>query len=395
VKPNFKDLEGAHVAEVNSAIEGRNHLKAVRATLAGGEVQATAEAARLALDFSDVTDTASLIACSLGLPPDLRSFVDAVVGLTAGGLDFVEITDEELADRIGKGPKTVQRYRDKFREWGDHAALVQIKDNYRNPETFESIPHRYKCNITALAVEAALQARLDAGYGSDLDGRRKAMEDAADSVVKTAPVYAPSKKKKRKTYTDTEMFYRELQSAVTSLSSALSRRTLVRNPDFDKVYKQIGELEAQLAAVKAAYGIQTVSTQNTLKDSVDIPPSSSDGFSCDSRMDSTENAGQVDNLTTRPESIEPTTYGKSPDSDRGGNEALPASELTYELDESVKGSPPRVTISDDGDIHAPKGTTDEEIQAAWAVYEEKKRSGRAWAAVENRFRPEGGTQPCK
>jgi hypothetical protein len=281
--------------------------------MAGGQEAAEAEAVTLARDFADVTDGASLSITYLNMSPHLRCFVDAVIGATGGLDEFVELTDEVLAERLGRSTKSVQRYRDEFRAWKDHGAIIEIKDNWRHPETHESHAHAYRCHITQLAVEAVLDARLSPQWGRD---RNKAMEEAARTVAESAPCFPPRKVKKRRRVSDAETVARNLQQGAKLLKEAANLRPMVRNPDYDVLYELSRQLAEQLKAFNEAFGIENTVHVNTEEEYVDIraaspspePSAESSCMEAENEVERQVERGVVDKVSTWNESTEPMTY---------------------------------------------------------------------------------------
>jgi hypothetical protein len=227
--------------------------------MAGGVEAAENEAVTLAQDFADATDGASLCITYLNMPPHLRCFVDAVIGASGGSNEFVEIPDEALAKRLGRSTKSVQNYRNEFRAWNEHGAIIEIKDNWRHPKTLESHAHSYRCHITQLAVETVLDARLSPEWNRN---RRKVLEEAGQTVAESAPCFPPRKAKKRRKASDGEVMRRNLQQAAQLVDQATRLRGMVRNPDFEEVWRLRQELATKLQALDEAFGFDTpTSTQ--------------------------------------------------------------------------------------------------------------------------------------
>jgi hypothetical protein len=251
----FIDFEEREHERQQEAEERRRHLKIVRGVLTGEDENDALdrEAAILTQDFANTTDAASLLLTHLKFAPQLRAFVDAVIGATGGSDDFVEITDEVLAERLGRSTKTVQTCRKEFREWPDHGAVIEIKDNWRHPDTHESHAHAYRCHIDKLAVEAMLNARISPEWSRN---RHKAMEEAARTVGDSAPCFPPRKPKKRRRVSDAETVARNLQQGAKLLKEATDLRPMVRNPDYDVLYELRRQLAEQIKAFDEAFGIE-------------------------------------------------------------------------------------------------------------------------------------------
>jgi hypothetical protein len=364
---SFNDFEKREYERQDEADERRQHLKVVRGAVAGGFDENDAldrEASILTQDFADTTDAASLLLTHLKFAPQLRAFVDAVIGAAGGADDFVEITDKILAERMGRSTKTVQSYRNEFRAWPDHGAIIEIKDNWRHPETGESHAHAYRCHIDKLAVEAMQNARVSAEWSRN---RHKAMEEAARTIGDSAPCFPPRKVKKRKPVSDAEMVKRNLKQSAELLSRAAGLRPMVRNPDYDVLYELSNQLAAQLKAFNEAFGIETpTSTQKkeVRRVETDAPAAPSEP-SAESTCMEAENGverqvegGVVEKTSTWNDSTESTTYRNRafspPEFPPGGGDP----EMDAEQPETV----------DDGaveEFYYPPGASDEEIDAIW------------------------------
>jgi hypothetical protein len=351
-KNSFYDLNEKQFTEVGDAIEQGNYLKLVHNAVVGGEDEATADIARMSLDLADLTDGVSLTTTDLRLPLHLRAFVDAVIGATAGSSEFVEVTDKDLAKRMGRSTRTVQNDRKQFRAWKDHSSLIQVRDHWRDPDTGESHAHAYRCHVSGLAVDTAIEARLSPEYAKD---RSMALRKAAHVVTKEAANYPVRPPKMRKKPSDLELLRRNLRSAANSLKKAEAQRPMVRNPDFDELFELMKDVEDQMTAVRAAYGMPQISTQEL-------------------RIRSMEIGGSEPSDVSAPEPwVEAEKQGGS------GNRLPPG---IGQQNQQVSSFPP-----DEVKFSEPP-----ELTAAWAAQAE--RAEREWARLENRLRsPSEGVQP--
>jgi hypothetical protein len=315
----FIDFEEREYERHEEAGERRQHLKIVRGVLTGEDENDALdrEAAILTQDFADTTDAASLLLTHLKFAPQLRAFVDAVIGAAGGSDDFVEITDEVLAERLGRSTKSVQRYRDEFRELKDHGAVIEIKDNWRDPQTLESHAHTYRVHIDKLAVEAMQNARISPEWNRDRRGRLKALEEAAQTVGDSAPCFPPRKVKKRRKPSDAEMLRRNLKQSAELIGRATALRPMVRNPDYDVLYELRRQLAEQIKAFDEAFGIESADVHaNTDVRSMDIraaspspePSVESTRMEAENGVDTQVDTARVDNLSTCNDSTESTTY---------------------------------------------------------------------------------------
>jgi guanylate kinase len=305
----FEDVQQRELNQQDEAQQIRARFKVVRSVVAGDET--TADDDRKSAELAEVlalgTDAANFVIADLAACPGARAFVDAVMGATGGSDEFVYVTDKQLSDRIGKSTKTLQNYRNEFRAVKNHSALIEIKDNYQTPEG-ESFPHRYKCKLTALAVEAMQNAQLSPGWSGDAEAKMRAMQQSAEIVARGASFGALTKPKKRRRPTDGEVVESKLRAAAKGLEDAARRRPMVKNPDFEQLHELRQAVLASLKLFDQAYDFApatSIQDQEEEGGSADVErtPDSS-GFS--HRMES-EKEGGVEKTSTRNGSTESTT----------------------------------------------------------------------------------------
>jgi hypothetical protein len=281
------------------AAERAAHLKLVHSTAAGGVEASDEEIHKLALDGADFTDAASFILYRYRETsekcPDfsgkVRSLIDAVIGVTAGRAEFVEVTDADLADRMGCSEKTVARARDEFRAWPDHTKVCEIKEHYRTPEG-ESHPHAYRCHITFMAAAAAADHKFVSGE------RGEAMRESARVEADSAQSFIHRPKKKKKKPTDSQMVVRELKQAADTLKRAAKRQPFARHIDLDELAALRRQLTEAVEAFDAAFETGEAVHLNTDIEQVDNP----DGPDLECRVDS------LDTLSTQNDPTESTVY---------------------------------------------------------------------------------------
>jgi hypothetical protein len=311
------------------AAEQRAHLHIVREYMAGGEEGAQGEVARLALDYAEATDSTNFIIARFAATSDnfpdfskrVRCFVDAVIGATGGVDEFVEVTDEQLAARMGCSTKTVQNARNGFRSWPGHTKLVEVKEHWRHADTHESHPHAYRCHVTRLSAESTLDARLSAHYGAQPEGREKALKESARVTADSAKGFVVRPPKRRRRPTDSEMVANELKRAGELLQRAASRQPFARNVNPDELHDLRDELLTQLRAFEEAYGLEpSVSIQEDKERSMETPapaappddPDPARRMEAESQVESEVESPQVESFSTCNDSIESTTYENRP-----------------------------------------------------------------------------------
>jgi hypothetical protein len=303
-------------------------------------------AAALAQDFAQATDAANLLIADIDNRPQLRAFIDAVIGATAGEPEFVEITDDELAKRLGRSTKSVQVYRNEFREVDAHGILIEIKDNWRDPITHASHPHAYKCKITALAVEAIQEARTSPHWTRGAEGRLKALEDAAASVSLGATLGALRKGKKRPPRTDADVMASKVKMAANALRRAAQLRAMVKNPNWEMLQELRQTVVDALEEFDAAgeFG-ESISTQDSYIRSMETQPPFL-------QVETQVEGGQVEETSTQNESTESTTYKNRETQPAPISHAPVAVEMAARAVEACGVEQYQLTILDDA---APKG----------------------------------------
>jgi hypothetical protein len=346
------------------------HLKLVHSAALGGEEASDSEIQRLAVDFADTTDACNFILARYAATSEkfydpskrVRELLCALIGATGGNPEYVEVTDEDLAARMGCSTKTVQNARNEFRSWPDHAKLVGIKDNYRTPEG-ESHPHAYKVRLTLMSAAATADARLAAGDRGEVF--KEAARVEADSVA--GFVNRPPKRKRKAT--DSEMVVREAEAAANSLMRAVNRQGLARNVNYEKLQQARQRLAETLAAFDEAYGFhpetstQIQNKEQSEADGGERPVEPSHEPRVEAAVDEVESP-QVENFSTQNDLTESTTYVFTPDD---------LSAYVYS--------------DDDGDIafcypsHSPPGLLD----AIDAEYHRQVEARRSWLALTERL----------
>jgi len=316
----FEDLKQRDLTAQSEAQDKRARLTLVRGAVAGEAAPTDSpiesQDAHLAHVLALGTDAANFVIIDLASKcSTVRAFVDAVMGVTGGNDEFVFVTDEQLAARMGVSTKTVQVVRKKFMGVKNYSALIEIKRNFRDPKTHESFPHRYKCKLTALAVEAMQNAQLSPGWNGDTQAKMRAMRDAAETVARGASFGALTPPMKRRKQTDAEVVDSKLRASTAALEVAARRRPMVKNPDFDRLWELRQAHIAALAAFDEAYGFESnYSMQIQKKEDgservqplPDVPAHSSRMESEDLDTEA-ENGGQVEASSTCNGSTESTT----------------------------------------------------------------------------------------
>lgn len=290
------------------------HLKLVHSAIVGGEEASDSEIQRLAVDFADTTDACNFILARYAQTSEkfydpskrVRDLLCTVIGATAGRHEYVEVTDEDLAVRMGCSTKTIQKARNEFRSWPDHGKLVGIKDNYRTPEG-ESHPHAYLCRLTMMSAAATADSRLVSGE------RDEAMREAARVEAESVAGFVNRPAKHKRKATDSEMVVREVEAAANSLMRAVNRQGLARHVNYEKLQQARQRLTETLAAFDETYGFHPeTSTQKKEEEQLEAaegerPVGPSDEPRVEVAVAEVESP-QVEKCSTQNDSTESTTY---------------------------------------------------------------------------------------
>lgn len=311
----------------SEAAERVAHLQLVHNEMEGGEQASDDAVMVIARDLAEGTDSANYIlswyAANSDKFPDfskrVRDLICGVMGATSASAEFVPVTDEDLAARMGCTTKTVQRARDELRSWPEYSKLISIKDNWRHPETGESFPHSYLCHITLMSAAATADARLSPRYGTEKQG--EAFRDSAAMRAQSAKAFVGRPPKRKRKLSDAEKVLRETKNAGGALQRAADLGHFARGVDRQELYRLRRELQKSLDAFDAAWPLEDEaisfeeeSDENRVHLNTDIrrvdteEAFSSDESSLECRVDSQVDRGQVDKLSTRNDSTESTVY---------------------------------------------------------------------------------------
>ncbi len=307
----FYDDDRRSYQERDQAQGQRAKLGLIRNAIAAGDAEGEAgdedrKILDLARGIAEGTDGVSFIIAELDNRPEMRAFVDAVIGATGGSDGFVEITDEVLAGRLGRSTKTVQEHRIKFRELDKHGLLIEIKEHWRHPETHASHPHAYNCKVTLLAAEAVENAKLSTLWSGDAEDRARAMKEAAEIVTRGLLLGKPRKAKKRKMKTDAQIVALNFEQACKKIQDATKRRPMVKNPDLDQLWEARQKLLASLEEFDRAYGFEgAISMQDQEKKDGNAPGETV----VDGAVETQVEVAQVEKTSTCNDSTESTVYG--------------------------------------------------------------------------------------
>lgn len=233
-----------------------SHLRAVEKT---SELENDPQLEQLAADYAHATASANFLLAGWMLPPELRAFVDALVGAAgerARRAEWFKANDETIARHLGRSPKTVQRDRKEYLSWAkrEKCGVIEIEDHYYDPETGETTPHRYRLHLGRLAAETALDARSSRHWHTNPG---VALENAAATVRKAHPIGKIHAARKRRSRADAETRIRSnLSFAHTKIERALEMYDATgRNAEINP--QQLQDLEAVLERLKQAAGLSS------------------------------------------------------------------------------------------------------------------------------------------
>jgi hypothetical protein len=312
----FDDTTIEGVEAQAGANEERQHLKLVNTYVNGSEDEAQEDARRagLAKVFSSQTSAASHVIAQVLEEPTPRAFLDALIGVTGGRDEYVEVTDEQLAAELGCSTKTIQTYRKQLRAFPNYTLLVDIKEHWRDTETGESHPHAYHVHVTRHAIEAEQNARMSAEWNGDAQSQVRALSKAAEMVVRGASPKPPRKAKTRRKPSDAELMMSKLKQAANALRAATALRPMVKNPDFDQLLELRDELQRELDEFNAAFGlVETASMQDQERRRAEAPaPPSLVVIPPDRRVETAADAPWVEKFSTQNDLTDSTTYGNAP-----------------------------------------------------------------------------------
>lgn len=329
----FVDQSERDYTREQEARERVGHLKLVRDELAGGAEVSEAAVARLSKDFAEATGSKCHILARFAETEDkfpdfskrVGDLLDALIAAAelygaererVADDGFVYVTDDELAALMGCSTKTVQNARNELRSWPNHTKVAEIKEHWRDKDTLESHPHRYRVHLTRAVAEAVMGARTSPRYDRE---RAEALRDVSRDTADSARGFVARPAKRRKKKPDSALLLADVEAAVKKLKAATARQSFARNVDLERLETLRDRLADALAELETVYGLsprvskQLVNTENTR---VETEPASTPDVPSDGRRvetDADERDGpQVEKLSTQNDSTESITYDFSP-----------------------------------------------------------------------------------
>ncbi len=279
-----------------------SHLRAADKT---AQIERDPELEQLAADYAHTTASANFLLAGWNLPPELRGWVDAMIGVGGERVKraaWFGANDETIARHMGRSVKTVQRDRKEYLAWAkrEKCSVIEVEDHFYDRETGETTPHRYRIHLARLAAEAALDARHSRQWQTNPG---VALEDAASTVRKAHPVGKIHTARKRQARNDAETRIRSnLNFAHTKIERALEMHTATGG-QAEISLQQIQDLERALERLKAARLSSTKEEEVVDKEHVE------------------EGGGQNVHYPP-PEAVESVVYGKSSITKRAGETEL-------------------------------------------------------------------------
>jgi hypothetical protein len=186
---------------------------------------------RLTVDFAHTTDAVNFLLALWGCPPELRGFIDAVIGVSgyrAAANEWFKASDKQIAGRASRCTKWVQNKRLELLTWQTqhNVGLIDIEDNKYNQG--EKTPHKYRVNIARFAADTTLDARDSLNWK---DHRfDEAIEEAAKITRDSLPEVPIHVKHKRTSRPNAETsMERNLKFALTKVRGAKRTNELTGN----------------------------------------------------------------------------------------------------------------------------------------------------------------------
>jgi hypothetical protein len=176
-------------------------------------------------DFAHATDATNFLLAGAECPPELRPLVDALIGLAGDRTDWFIANDKQIAARLHKSTKTVQRYRDNLSTWqlANGYTLIEVEDNYMDRDG-QKHPHKYRVHVARLAIEATQNA-----CAARPDNPSRAIERAAQAKVSSIPSTTPLRRRGKKREPDAEsIINRSLRAAQTLITKAAKLQETVK-----------------------------------------------------------------------------------------------------------------------------------------------------------------------
>ncbi|MBA3804092.1 MAG: hypothetical protein H0X14_00025 [Acidobacteria bacterium] len=177
----------------------------------------------MATTYGLSTGAANLLLVEHDFPPELRPFLDAVVGVCGDRQgEWFEANDELLASHADKSLKTISRWREKYAAWmkSKNIALVDIeRHEFKKGETPK--PHRYRVNFSQQVAETLLEAEKMPEWKTH---KGLALEESARNVKASdlLPRETTDRKRTRKARGDAEaLIARKIRTAKTLVKKSL------------------------------------------------------------------------------------------------------------------------------------------------------------------------------
>jgi hypothetical protein len=180
---------------------------------------ARADDANSVANFGHTTDAANFLLADIECPPELRAFIDALIGVAGGRADFFTAGDELLAARLGRSTKSVQRHRDELARWQktNNMTLAEIEDEFTDGDG-KRHAHRYRVHLGRIAVETCNDARASEKWRANPG---IALAEAARKKRNDLPELMPRKRRGSKRRPDAEtQINAKLRTARTLIEKA-------------------------------------------------------------------------------------------------------------------------------------------------------------------------------
>lgn len=145
-----------------------------------------------------------------GCPAAAREFVSVICGISGGtSEEFLEITDPEIADRMGVSLSTVGYRRRSLIKWMERAnfACIGIEEGEWDTTTGKNRPTKYRVSVVPIVAEVVARARAKVLYDRSRKGalresakeaHTKALIQATDELIDDTPETKPVKHRQEK-----------------------------------------------------------------------------------------------------------------------------------------------------------------------------------------------------
>ncbi len=214
-------------------------------------------------DFAHATDAANFLLATDDFPPELRSFVDSLIGLAGSRTGWFSATDELIAERMSRSTRTVSRHREEFFAWqaAKGVTWLEVQDHFTD-SAGQRHAHQYRVHLHKLAVETTVEARGSAQWFANPG---IAIKQAAINKHTAAPNMQARKRRGRKREPDAVTLVRKkLRTASTLLREAAKLIGAIKLNNLMKGGGSSFQLDAELVE-SVRQGLDALSSNEEVK----------------------------------------------------------------------------------------------------------------------------------